>query len=282
MSMKSSVRTIYGSLLQTALRYNDPLKILPNSTLNKKFNVLADEVPTADEKVFTRYLAIGINGFEVQLGSNNLYKINFRDYQPHHASLYEHIPFVLRPLEEDLSSSDRSKYRMRVVKEYGGKKYVGYYLRVLENDGRSADAEKRRIQNKTVVSNPWEPELTDLNPRPMVLNANQRVTNGDEYLAASKKFRIELSSHDMQEIVNAVTIIYKDPGFAELSEFGLCSGADRVVTTNDGGVTQHYTEAVYAQINDFLRMRVSVNENLGGKIINLDAGSVEPLIIKRQ
>lgn len=278
MTTKTSVRTIYGALVQSALRWNDPLRVLPNSTLNQKFGVLADDAPYDGEKVYTKYLAIGLKGIQIEL-NQGLYKVNFRNYLPSNASLFKHCPFIMRRITEDLTPSERVRFRMRVIEEYNGVTYASYYLRVIENDGIAADAEKRRTSGGIVTSDAWEPTLNDLNPSPDVIDPNQQVANGDEYLAASKKIKIVFSPIDIQEIIAAVTIIHGDPGFAELSEFGLVSGVDRQTTGDFGGISQNYTEAVYAQINDFLRTRISAPDNLGGKILNLDAGSVEPLLL---
>ena len=278
MTTKTSVRTIYGALVQSALRWNDPLKILPNSTLNQKFDVLPDSLPYDGEKVYTKYLAIGLKGITIEL-NQGLYKVNFRNYLPSNASLFKHCPFIMRRLTEDLTPSERARYRMRKIEEFNGVSYACYYLRVIDNDGVAADAEKRQTINGLVTPDSWEPTLNDLNPNPDVIDPNQQVANGDEYLAASKKIKIVFTPDDIQELIAAVTIIYGDPGFAELSEFGLVSGVDRQTTGDFGGVSQAYTEAVYAQVNDFLRARVSAPDNLGGKILNLDAGSVEPLLL---
>lgn len=278
MTMKTSVRTIYGALVQSAGRWGGNLRILPNSTLNQKFAVHADAYPYDGERVVTKYLGIGIKGIDIEL-VRGLYKINFRNYLPSMASLFEHVPFLMRRVSEDLTPQERARFRLRVIREYNGVFYACYFLRVLEDDGVPAISEKRITINGTIIPNVWEPTLADLNPSPIVIDPNQQIANGNEHLAASKKMQLVFSPADIQEIISAITIIYGDPGFAELSEFGLFSGVDRSVPGDFNGMTQNYTEAIYAQVNDFLRTRVSCPDSLGGKIINIDAGTVEPLLL---
>lgn len=277
--MKTSVRTVYGALMQTALRYGDPLRILPNSTLNQKLGFAQEALPYESEQVRTKYLAIGLKGIEITLATNGLYKVSFRNYLPNNASLFQHCPFAMRRLTEDFEPSERQHLRGRRVEEHNGVRYAAYYLRVLENDGQAASAEHRVVRNGVVSSNGWSPALSDLNPVPMTVNPNEVIANSDEYLAASKKIQIIFTPNDIQEIINAVTIIYGDPDFAELSEFALVSGVDRRIAGDFGGVTQQYDEAIYAQVNDFLKTRISCPDSLGGKILNIDAGSVEPLLL---
>lgn len=279
MTMKTSVRTIYGALVQSAGRWGGNLRLLPNSTLNQKFAVQAEALPYDGERVVTKYLAIGIKGIDIEL-VRGLYKINFRNYLPSMGSLFEHVPFIMRRESEDLTPQERARFRLRVIREYNGVRYVCYFLRVLENDGVPAMSEKRVTINGIISPTVWEPTLDDLNPTPDQIDPNQQVGNGNEHLAASKKLQLVFTPTDIQEIISAVTIIYGDPGFAELSEFGLFSGVDRSVAGDFGGMVQNYTEAIYAQVNDFLRTRISCPDSLGGKIINVDAGTVEPLLLR--
>ena len=60
---------------------------------------------------------------------------------------------------------------------------------------------------------------------------------------------------------------------------GLCSGVDRMVSGSFNGNAMNYTEAIGVQINDFLATLFVAPFQTNGVTIDLDAGSVEPLLV---
>lgn len=277
--MKKSVRTVIGAILQTAQRFNDPLPILPNSTLNQKFNVFPTLIPSSDDYVSTKYLSIGINGVSITLATNGLYETKYREFDPRWTSLLNPVPFVMRRIQEDLTPAERVKLRMRSIEVHNGVTYACYYLRPLDLLSGAVGAEYRTKVNGVTTSREWEPSLSDLNPVPLTLAPNQVITTGDDVIAATKKLSLVFSANDIQEIMNSVNIIYGSPNFAVISEMALVSGVDRVLTADFNGVSGSYTEAVYAQVNDFIKSTISCPNALLGQTVVIDAGSAEPLLV---
>ncbi len=277
--MKKSVRTIYGALLDTAKRFNEPLPILPNSTLNQKFGVSELETILTDEFPHTQYFAIGLKGTDIKMDTDGLYVTKYREYNPRWASLLGHVPFVMRPADNDLTAQERMNYRMRRIEEHNGQQYVAYYLRKLDTSQGSVGVEHRKLVDNNIVPSAWEPTLADLNPTPITANPNQVIRTGDDYLSAVRRFELNFTPNDIQEIMDAVNIIYGDPDKANLTEFALVSGVDRSVQGSFNGSLQNYTEAIYAQVTDFVKSTISCPNALLGTKIFLDAGSNEPLLI---
>lgn len=277
--MKKSTRTIYGALLQTAQRFQQALPILPNSTLNQKFEVFQDLIPGVDEMPFTQYFAIGLKGVTIDIGVDGLYVTKYREYDPRWASLLSHVPFVMRRVSEDLTPAERVPYRMRHIEVHNGVTYAAYYLKKLVLDTTAVGAEYRTIVNDIVTSNAWEPTLANLNPTPLAPNPNQVIMTGDDYVSATKKLQLVFTPNDIQEIMDAVNIIYGNPDYANITEVALVSGVDRVVTGDFNGIPSGYTEAIYAQVNDFVKTSISCPNALKGQTIDVDAGSNEPLLI---
>lgn len=277
--MKKSVRTIYGALLDTAKRFNEPLPILPNSTLNQKFGVSELETIRIDEFPHTQYFAIGLKGTDIKMDTDGLYVTKYREYNPRWASLLGHVPFVMRPVGNDLTAQERLNYRMRRIEEHNGQQYVAYYLRKLDASQGSVGVEHRKLIDNNIVPSAWEPTLADLNPTPITANPNQVIRTGDDYLSAVRRFELNFTPNDIQEIMDAVNIIYGDPDKANLTEFALVSGVDRSVQGSFNGTLQNYTEAIYAQVTDFVKSTISCPNALLGTKIFLDAGSNEPLLI---
>lgn len=276
---KKSTRTIYGALLQTAQRFNQPLPILANSTLNQKFDVFPDLLPGEDEMPFTNYLAIGLKGITVDVNENGLYVTKYREYSPRWASLLLHCPFIMRPVLNDLTSIERSQYRLRRIEVHNGTTYACYYLRVLDLNTGIVGAEYRTIVNDIITSQSWTPTLSDLNPLPLEPNPNEVILTGDDYIAATKKIALVFTPQNIQEIMDAVNIIYGSPDVANITEFALCSGVDRVLTGDFNGIPAAYTEVVAAQVNDFVKATLSCPNATLGQTINVDAGSNEPLLV---
>lgn len=277
--MKKSVRTIYGAVLDTAKRFNEPLPILPNSTLNQKFGIAEEETLRAGEYPHTQYFAIGLKGTIITALTNGLYKTAYREYNPSWASLLQHVPFVMRPADQPLTAAERENYRGRRIEEHNGQYYEAWYLRKLDTTSGSVGVELRRLIDGNIVPSAWLPGLSELNPEPVAANPNQVIRTGDDYLAATRRFQLKFTPNEIQEVIDCVNIIYGDPDLANLTEFGLVSGVDRTIQGNFGGINQNYTEAVYAQITDFVKSTISCPNSLLGATIFADAGSNEPLLI---
>ena len=277
--MKKSTRTIYGALLDSAKRFNDPLPILPNSTLNQKFTVFENELPRQNELPIAQYLAIGLKGSEVTLSTEGFFKTKYRRYNPRWASLLSHVPYIVRPVEQGLTSDQREKYRLRTLEEFNGNFYECWWLRKLDLKANPVGVEYRKLINGNISSVAWEPSLSDLNPTPLTVNPNQVLLTGDDYLAATKKFEIEFTPQDIQELLNVCNVMYGDPDIANITEFGLVSGIERVMQTNFNGIMANYTEAIYCQITDFINSTLSAPNALRGQKLFIDGGSNEPLII---
>lgn len=277
--MKKSTRTIYGALLDSAKRFNDPLPILPNSTLNQKFSVFENELPRQNELPVAQYLAIGLKGAEVTPTTEGFFKTKYRRYNPRWASLLSHVPYIVRPVEQGLTSDQREKYRLRTVEEYNGAFYECWWLRKMDLSANPVGVEYRKLINGSISSVAWEPALSDLNPTPLTANPNQVLLTGDDYLAATKKFEVEFTPQDIQELLNVCNVIYGDPDIANITEFALVAGIERVMQTNFSGIMANYTEAIYCQVTDFINSTLSAPNALRGQKLFIDGGSNEPLII---
>jgi hypothetical protein len=92
-------------------------------TLNAKYELHQREVIPKDNHPVL-YFGIGIGGL------NNV----FHPFQPtgHEYDLYHPMPIRCVPIDNDLLPNEMLKYRIRVKREFDGKAYLCYYLKVLE------------------------------------------------------------------------------------------------------------------------------------------------------
>lgn len=277
--MEKSTRSALGALLQTSQKFGKPLEIVKNSTLNQKFGIFEDMIPEPDDNISVQYVAIGNGGHRTEVGKDNLTLFNSIPHQPRHTSLYKQMPFIIRPVELDLTAAERLNYRLRKEIVVSGQRYAAYYLKKLNLITTIPTLEYRTIVDGVVTSTPWEPSLDDLNPSPPLLNPNQVLSTGDDYIAASSRVPLVFNAEETAELINVATILYGNPGYAIVSEIALCSGVDKLVSGNFNGVSMNYTEAIAVQVNDFLATLFVAPFQTNGVTIDLDAGSVEPLLV---
>lgn len=278
--MDKTVRSAVGALLQTAQKLNLPYEFVPNSLMNKQLGVLPDELP--DQTPWTQYATIGIGGLVTRYYDNNTRAETMpQPHEPRHTGLYKQVPFVMRHLNEDLETAERARFRLRVVQEVDGVKYACYYARALDLRQTRALLEYRQIVDGQIVSMPWEPSPEDQHPRPTAVNPGQVLVTGDDYIASTAKNAFKLTASDMTELVNVGNILFKSENAILLTELALCSGVDVESRAMINGVMQPYTEAVGVQITDFISTFLPVAYQRAGAAINMDIGSVEPLLALR-
>lgn len=277
--METVTRTIYGAHLATCKLLNRPFSLLPNSTLNQKFNVFPNEVLNLNEFPSLKYIAIGNKGASYEVTSNGYVLTTPIPHLAKHAALYNFIPFIIRQANNDLDSTTRMKYRMRTFLTINGENYIAYYLKVLNTDTLIPDVELRNVNNGVITSTNFSPDISDLNPTPPTIsNVNLNNPNGD-YLVSSAKISFILNNSDIQEIMDACNILYGDPRYAVINEIALCTGVDKIVSGVFGSTTAPYTESIATQIASFIYQFHALTSNTTEVNIQLDIGSVEPLLV---
>lgn len=276
--MKSIVRSVYGAALQTAQNVGLPHVYLPHSTLNERFNINASMMPADTDLPHIRYACIGNGGHKVVIGSNNISLNKPIQHLPRHSGLYNHLPFVLRPLTNDLTPQQRAKYRLRNVVTIGGVAYSAYWLKALDLTGSVVESDYYTVNNGITTSTTFAPNSNDLNPTAPDLSSTGVVSTSGDYIAASTKVPFELNASDILELGNVANIMYGDKDYAIISEIGLCSGIDKVVTGDFNGVQASYTEAIGVQISNFVCTYLPTQYLDNDLSLEFDVGSVEPML----
>jgi len=277
--VESVTRTIFNAHLQTSRELSKPFTVLPNSTLNQKFNLFPNEVTNINEYPNLGYIGIGNKGASYEVTETGYILTTPIPHSPKHASLYNFIPFVVRDINNDLSSNERLKYRMRVPLMVGGTQYVAYYLRTLDLANVIPGVELRNVNNGTITTNSFEPSLSDLSPIPIdISNVNLNNPNGD-YLASTAKVLFTLNQQDITEILNACDLLFGDPRYAVINEIALCTGLDKVLQGTFGNSNSNYTDVIVTQVAAFISQYHALTANTTQVQIELDIGSVESLLL---
>lgn len=277
--MDNVTRTIYGSYVQAAQFNGAPYTAIENTTLNQKFNVLPDQHTSGTDVPYLQYYGIGIGGVTMELGSNGVYIPVPILFSPDQASLYKPIPFLMRPLNQDIASNVRDNYRMRAIVTYNNISYVAYYLKLLPSSATPPQIQLMNVNNGVTNSFPYTPSIDVLNPTPpTVTSQNQNITVAN-YLSVSNQLPLKLLEQDIIEIQNSCNIIYGDPNYAVISEIALCTGIDYAATASINGVQTGYKEAIDVQVSSFIQDLFALQFSNTEVDLLLDIGSVEPLLI---
>lgn len=273
-------RTAYGVALDTAKKLGLPFTMEPNTTLNEKFDVQAGVAPAPAIMPTMRYMGIGNLGHmtvKAQDGSDESVPII---HYAEDAACYNHIPFVLREMNNDLDAIQRRKYALRVVEEHNGRNYVAYYLRRIDMDNVTVQLQRSEInEDGTVTTVPFEPTTDVLNPvRPEISNTGT-ILGSRRSTTASAVMTINLTAEDVSEINNAHQIRTGSVRSPVISEIALCSGVDREVSGPSAGSGSFtYQEVIAAQVNVFISTYHALGYSTDGARFTLDVGGVEPML----
>ena len=265
--MSNVTSTIYGAALQAALLRNLPLEYLENTTLNEKFNILASERPKPGQLPTLNYFAIGKGGHRFTSGADGEPMSQLHWHRSSHASLYQPIPFVVRPVSNDLDAESRTQYALRRKEMHDGKNYYVYYLRRMPASGESPRLTLTTYDGGVGKSEPFIPSANDLSPTPPLLSPDGTVPVSGQYLTASATASLLLTKDNVTEIINGLDIIEGGSGFAVISEVALVSGLDKVVTIEANGAETNMNEAICCQC--------VILETRGPTILDRQATSVD-------
>lgn len=242
----TTVTTIWYARLAAAQAKNSDYTPDAHSTLNEHFGVEQNTPLAAGEIPELNYLAIGRGGHR-NVTSNGASLTDTLQHRIDNACLFEHIPFVLREVNNDLTAPEREKYRMRRLETHNGVDYFAYYVKPLVRSSSSASIEIMTTTGNTVTTEPYVPSIQQLNPQPV-----SSLNSTGKHLVVRDGFNIVLSNEEIQEIINACTIIYNDSRYAAISELAVCSGFERQISSTLGGVAASYKEIIASQVCSFL------------------------------
>lgn len=274
--MNAVSRTIYSSYLQTCSLLNLPFTLAPNTTLNELFGIENGIAPASTPAL--GYFAIGNGGHKMTVGANGIAKTEPVQHKGTDAALFNHTPFVLREIANDLMPTERINYALRRQETHNGRQYIAYYLKRISTTNVVPDMEYIAVANGVQTITAFVPDSSNLNPTPQVLsNTGINVVSGD-YVAASAKVNIVLTPAEVIELLNVATVLYNDPGMAIISEIALCSGVDKIVQSPTvGNATINFNDAIAVQVLSFISTFYALQFTNSGTTLLLDLGASEPI-----
>lgn len=284
---QTTTNTGYGNLIMKCIATRQSFTLPQYSTLNERYNVLAAESigrkNGADFEL--KYFGVGIRGSNC-IGQNSLgvSKMKVNQHQPIDMNLFTAIPFICRPIDEDLNNIQRGKYRMRVVMNgYDGNSYVFYFLKLINFDHYNPQVSKiTRDENGNETPVPYVPSRDDLfNPQPVDFTSEGSVPVSNTYLNSSGILGCSLDQGDLKELADACRVLYNDASYAAINETMIAMGIDTVTDgSTGGGAVVRYAEVLSAVAAHYITERDARNA-LNNTQLNLDFdhGASEPMLL---
>ncbi|AEH03581.1 virion structural protein [Pseudomonas phage PhiPA3] len=274
------VRTCYASYLQTTKYLGlSPFRMIANTTLNEKFGIQQGVAPAASEMPNVRYMVIGNMGHYTVKAADGADEVEPRIHRSNHAALYNHIPFVLREITNDLpAGATRDKYCLRRLETWNGKQYVAYYGRRISVTGVQPQLLQIEIINGVETTTPYVPTVDDLNPVPPDISNNGTVIGSNKTISASAIVKVSLTAEEILEITNAHRIRTGSARSPIISEIGLCSGVDRLVAGQGSAGSFQYQEVLACQVNVHIATNHPIGYSSNGLNLTFDIGGVEPTL----
>lgn len=270
--------TLWGGHLQTCAHTKRPFTIDQYTTLNEKQEILANATLQPNQLPGLGYWAIGDGGHRVTT-ANNRARITPVDHLADHAALYNQMPFVLRPTNDDLSADLRANFAHRKEVNIEGRNYIGYWLRRLNMTGVNP-TKIRNIRNAdgTWGQRAYVASIANLNPVWPEIPADQAITTSGEYLSSSAVVPIVFSAWDVAEYLNVATVMYGDESEAVISEIAFCTGVDRQIQIQTPTGSANFMEAIAVQIDTFVGAYYQLIFENQGFDFSMEVGVSDPLL----
>lgn len=271
--MEPVVRTVSGSEIQSSQQLGLNYVAKQYTTLNEKFGIQASSVVAPGTYPRVRYYCIGFGGHKLTVGADSTPLVDFYQHKATDTALFKHLPFVLRPVANDLSTAERAKYALRREETHDGALYVAYYLKRVDLNATFVQVEYRSVNNGVTTSTPYVPTAAALEPTPTVINNNGVNTVSGDYITSSARLSLDFTASEITEIINAATIIYGDEKYAIISEIGLCAATDKTVSVSPStGGSFNFNEAIGVQIVSFVSSFHVAKYTTSGLSKTLDLG----------
>jgi len=279
--MNTVQASAYGAKLLIHMLIGKTPVIDNHSTMNERLNIEPSAVPTLTERVKLGILMAGNKGHINVTGNQGIGLTSPQNHMATDASLFGPVPFCLRTIDNDLTLEQRSRYALRLQINIAGVEYFAYYGLRIEINPEEVNVEmvKMTTEDGQTVEEPFVPDTSNLYPDPITLPVAGAVTASDVKIAIKAIFEVPLSENDVAEYVNVAKIMNGgDERYAIISEFSLCTGADRTiqVTSTQGQV--NFLESIATQVYCFAADYKAVYMNDQTLNIRFDIGNQVPLL----
>lgn len=276
--METIVPTVYSSHLTISRKLGVNYTPLTNTTLNEKFNIGTGIVLGSNTYPKFNCFVIGNGGHYVAEDSNGNKIPKVMYHNPTDAALYNHIPFILRPVNNDLSPVERSNYRLRKIITIGTNDYIAYYAKKIDTSSITINMENISKVSNQFTSTTFTPDSSNLSPSIPSLDPTHTVGPEADYIGVNINIDLSITTAEMTEIRNACAIIYNDANMAVISEMGICAGVDNQINSTYNSVTINYLDSLYTIIDTFIHPLYVLRDVKSDITLNVQYGTTYPII----
>ncbi len=244
--MNLITKTVYFNDLAVANLRGKKYTPMTNTTLNEKFSILSELENTDVPNPVLKYFCLGVGNLAT-IDSDQDLGLYFGNHKVTDGALYQHIPFIMRLIEEDLGPDDRRKYRLRKEVSVDGLDYIAYYLKVIPDD--KVDNQILMITKETDTAPKMEPYTTaDASILEPIATENRYLIDdyNTKYLVNSDQITLELTYEELIDIKDAMEILNIEEPQHVLNELALVTGSDYL------DMSDYSLEVINSQISFFL------------------------------
>lgn len=282
--MKIVVNTLNSLRGQVTSFLGRPHQFPERSTINEQLKIMHGVRPAADQRPVARYMVIGNRGHGVDMSDPEVLLPYPIEHRPTDVGAWGPIPFVLRPVDNDLSDAEREMFGLRTLEEHFGERYWAYYGYNLDHSAVTCiDYEMKVRDGKAEIKEFNYTEVELRSKPPLMPEFNMDITDQIEladgdYVYTYAVISLTLNEYMIKEFQNVAKIKFKDARRAVISEYVLCSGVSQMATGQSFvGPEFNYMEMVGLQAVLFLT--TYTNAALSNKKIGYDVtiGQTEPM-----
>ena len=280
--MEITTRTLEAAALQTASFVGIAHTYPENSTLNELLNIEKGMYPAPTVWPQMKYSVIGYGGHrphQTTDGRNVTLPIQHRTTD---LGLFAPLPYILRQLTNDLSAGERNRYCLRRPEMHGGVMYAAYYGKRIDFTGAVVERQLNTVTDEQTQSiSAVVYSSANLSPSPTQLQPNQVNLASGQYVSPVCKIWVGLDNEwEANELLNVSRVKFGDDYGALISEIGLVTGTDKLVSTDAVAGSFMFNEVIGAQLAAHIacNYNVALGTNLrAGTYVNI--GIAEPMFI---
>jgi hypothetical protein len=283
---KLSSPSLSAMRIATAQMLGLNIKYPQRSTLNEHMKFLTDKLPAPTDRTQVRYLAIGNRGHDVVVEDDGFADMDPRAKTANMSGMFNMIPLVLRPKDNDLSDEERKNYAFRIEVTYNNRQYWAYFLKRIKMVG--VETTDTLIVRVNGVEKPDDFVYTDndLYPQPVKLpdfdydNDNNVGIPDGRYVQSTATIVIPFDEFDVAELQNVYNIMRGSAQRSVISEMALCTGKDYPHTGESAtGSPFSYDEAIGVQTVYNISLYKNVAQENQGFNVSVTVGQPAPFYI---
>lgn len=286
--------------MMISMAYGLPYEMEPNSTVNECLDdptvVPFQPTPktlgmryaepynytTDSSQLKAQYLLIGNGGHGFIDDADNIPYPTTYPHKATDAGLFKMLPFVIRPVSDDLPAEIAANYRLRKTLFIDGVLYAAYFARKLNLTSTVLEKVIETVANGVKSTTPFAPTVNDLKP---TRGAVGNTTDGS-YLKVYGTLELGFNEQECRWLREACALLYGNENKAIVSEIAIAHGVDKPITTRYSETGSQSPIAVSnSAIKEAVGVQLAVIESThyplvfdnGGFSETVNIGSGEPL-----